>query len=94
MPELTKLETFRSQRTEDDNCRDDQDYFRKLTHSHGLRVNRSERLEIHLIKPVNFPPKPQRIVDHLFAEINQQKLVRPDGSGTVLQFFPGPKAGI
>lgn len=77
-----------------DNYRDDHDYFRKLTQSHALLVNRSGRLEVHLITPVNFPPKIQRIVDDLLAEINQQKLVLPDGSGTVLKFFLGQKAGI
>lgn len=76
------------------NYRDDHDYFRKLTQSHGLLVNQSGRLEVHLITPVNFPPKIQRIVDNLLNEMNQQKLLLPDGSGTVLQFFLGQKAGI
>ncbi len=30
----------------------------------------------------------------IMAEINQQKLLPPDGAGTVLQFFLGQKAGI
>lgn len=77
-----------------DNYRDDHDYFRKLTQSHGLLVNRSGRLEVHLITPVNFPPKIQRIVDKLLGEINQQKLLLPDGSGRVIQFSLGQKAGI
>ena len=77
-----------------DNYRDDHDYFRKLTQSHGLFVSRSGHLEVHLITPVNFPPKIQRIVENLFAEINQQKLLLPDGSGKVLQFFLGQKSGI
>lgn len=77
-----------------DNYRDDHDYFRKLSQSHGLLVSRSERLEVHLITPVNFPPKIQRIVENLLAGINQQNLLLPDGSGKVLQFFLGQKAGI
>ncbi|MEX2381238.1 MAG: putative transposase, partial [Opitutales bacterium] len=77
-----------------DNYRDDHDYFRKLTQSHGLLVGRSDRLEVHLITPVNFPPKIQRIIENLLAKINQQNLLLPDGSQRVLQFFLGQKAGF
>ena len=77
-----------------DNYRDDHDYFRKLTRSHGLLVSRTGQLEVHLITPVNFPPKIRRIVENFLAEINQQKLLLPDGSGQVLQFYLGQKSGI
>jgi len=77
-----------------DNYRDDHDYFRKLSQSHGLLVGRAGQVEVHLITPVNFPPKIQRIVEKLLVKCNEQNLLLPDGSGRVLQFFLGQKQGI
>ena len=77
-----------------DNYRDDHDFFRRLTRSHGILIRRSDHLEVRLISTVNFAPKIRRIIEHLLCEINSVGLELPDGSGLKLRFYLGSKAGI
>jgi hypothetical protein len=77
-----------------DNYRDDHDYFRRLTQSHGLLVRRGEVIEVHLITPVHFPGKIRRIIETYLEEINKTQPRHPNGSGRVLRFTLGDKAGI
>lgn len=77
-----------------DNYRDDHDYFRKLTRSHGLLIGRADHLEVQLISPVNLPPKIRRIVGKLLEDLNAEGLELPDGTGRKIRLILGRKEGI
>ena len=77
-----------------DNYRDDHDYFRKLTRSHGILIGRAEHVEVQLISPVNFPPKIRRIIEQFLEQLNATDLELPDGSGRKIRLLLGSKAGI
>lgn len=77
-----------------DNYRDDHDYFRKLTRSHGILIGRADHLEVQLISPVNFPPKIRRIIEEFLEQLNAANLELPDGSGRKIRLLLGCKAGI
>ena len=77
-----------------DNYRDDHDYFRKLTRSHGILIRRADHLEVQLISPVNFPPKIRRVIEQFLEQLNAIDMELPDGSGRKIRLFLGSKAGI
>jgi len=61
------------------NYRDDHELFRNLTQADGvLWAPRNSR--IYLLPTVNYPPKLEKIVSGLLAQINATHPIMPDGS--------------
>jgi hypothetical protein len=77
-----------------DNFRDDHAYFRNLTQSHGILIQRGASLEVHLISPVPHPKKIRGIINAMLQDINATAPTIPDGSGRILRFYLGSKQGI
>lgn len=77
-----------------DNYRDDHDYFRQLTLASGVLEVGVEKITVHLMPTVNYPPQLQRIIGKLLEQVNQQGLVLPDGSQRKLQFRLGQRSEL
>jgi hypothetical protein len=76
------------------NYRDDHELFRNLTQADGVLVGAAQQVEVYLLPTVNYPPKLEKIVSGLLAEINTTKPIMPDGSGRRLRLHLGEKAGL
>jgi hypothetical protein len=76
------------------NYRDDHEFFRNLTQAGGVLVQGAEQVEAYLLPTVNYPPKLQKIVRELLAELNATDPQMPDGSGRRLQLYLGKKSGL
>jgi len=76
------------------NYRDDHELFRNLTQADGILVESAEQVEVYLLPTVNYPPKLEKIVSGLLAEINATEPPMPDGSGRRLRFHLGEKTGV
>jgi len=67
------------------NYRDDHDQFRQLTQCSGVLEVATEQIVVHLMPRVNYPPRVQRIINELLAELNAKEPLLPDGSGRRLR---------
>jgi hypothetical protein len=67
------------------NYRDDHDQFRQLTQASGVLEVGPERIVVHLMPRVNYPPHLRRILTTVLEGINARQPVLPDGSGRVLK---------
>lgn len=67
------------------NYRDDHDQFRQLTQASGVLEVGPERIVVHLMPRVNYPPQLRRILTTVLEEINARQPVLPDGSGRALK---------
>ena len=76
------------------NYRDDHEFFRNLTQADGLLRESAEEVHAYLMPTVNYPPKMEKIVGDLLAQINASDPRMPDGSGRRLRFDLAPKSGI
>ena len=76
------------------NDRDDHELFRNLTQADGVLLQRAEPVEAYLLPTVNYPPKLEKIVQELLAELNATDPEMPDGSGRRLRVHPGEKSGL
>jgi hypothetical protein len=76
------------------NYRDDHELFRNLTQAGGVLVGSAQQVEVYLLPTVNYPPKLEKIVSGLLAEINATEPIMPDGSGRRLRFHLGEKTGL
>jgi hypothetical protein len=76
------------------NYRDDHELFRNLTQAHGVLVGSAQQVEVYLLPTVNYPPKLEKIVSGLLAEINATRPIMPDGSGRQLRLHLGEKMGL
>ena len=76
------------------NYRDDHELFRNLTQAHGVLVGSAQQVEVYLLPTVNYPPKLEKIVSGLLAEINATHPIMPDGSGRRLRLHLGEKTGL
>jgi hypothetical protein len=73
-------DALRPFKTAYNNYRDDHELFRNLTHADGVLVGSAQRVEAYLLPTVNYPPKLEKIVSGLLAEINATSPIMPDGS--------------
>jgi hypothetical protein len=76
------------------NYRDDHELFRNLTQADGVLVGSVQQVEVYLLPTVNYPPKLEKIVSGLLAEINATQPIMPDGSGRRLRLHLGEKTGL
>ena len=76
------------------NYRDDHQLFRNLTQADGLLAETAEHGDAYLLPPVNYPPKLDRIVQGLLAELNATHPLMPDDSGRPLRLPLGDKSGF
>jgi hypothetical protein len=76
------------------NYRDDHELFRNLTLADGILIESSQQVEVYLLPTVNYPPKLEKIVKGLLAEINATQPAMPDGSGRQLRLHLGEKTGL
>ena len=76
------------------NYRDDHELFRNLTQADGVLVEKAEQVEAYLLPTVNYPPKLEKIVQGLLAELNAIDLQMPDGSGRRLRLHLGEKSDL
>jgi len=76
------------------NYRDDHQLFRNLTQADGLLAETAEHGDAYLLPPVNYPPKLDRIVQRLLAELNATHPLMPDDSGRPLRLPLGDKSGF
>jgi hypothetical protein len=67
------------------NYRDDHDQFRQLTQASGVLEVGAERIVVHLMPRVNYPPQLRRILGTVLEGINAGQPVLPDGSGRALK---------
>jgi hypothetical protein len=81
-------------KTADNNYRDDHELFRNLTQADGVLVGSTQQVEVYLLPTVNYPPKLEKIVSGLLAQINATQPIMPDGSGRRLRLHPGEKTGL
>jgi hypothetical protein len=63
------------------NYRDDHDQFRQLTQASGVLEVGAERIVVHLMPRVNYPPQLRRILSAVLEGMNAGQPVLPDGSG-------------
>ena len=78
----------------DNNYRDDHELFRNLTQADGVLVERAEQVEAYLLPTVNCPPKLEKIVQGLLAELNATDPQMPDGSGRRLRLHLGEQSDL
>jgi hypothetical protein len=76
------------------NYRDDHELFRNLTQADGLLAETAEHVDAYLLPTVNYPPKLDRIVQRLLAELNATHPLMPDDSGRPLRLHLGDKSGF
>jgi transposase len=76
------------------NYRDDHELFRNLTQADGVLVESAQQVDAYLLPTVNYPPKLEKIVSGLLAEINAKDPKMPDGSGRRLRLHLGAKTGV
>ncbi len=67
------------------NYRDDHDQFRQLTQASGVLEVYPDRILVHLMPRVDYPPQLRRIITAVLDGINAQNPVLPDGSGRSLK---------
>ena len=67
------------------NYRDDHEQFRQLTQASGVLEVGPERIVVHLMPRVNYPPQLRRILTTVLEGINARQPVLPDGSGRALK---------
>lgn len=67
------------------NYRDDHDQFRQLTQASGVLEVGPERIVVHVMPRVNYPPQLRRILATVLDEINAREPVLPDGGGRALK---------
>jgi hypothetical protein len=67
------------------NYRDDHEQFRQLTQASGVLEVGPERIVVHLMPRVNYPPHLRRILSMVLEGINAGQPVLPDGSGRALK---------
>ena len=67
------------------NYRDDHEQFRQLTQASGVLEVGPERIVVHLMPRVNYPPHLRRILTTVLEGINARQPVLPDGSGRALK---------
>jgi len=76
------------------NYRDDHEFFRNLTQADGVLRESTDKVEAYLMPTVNYPPKMEKIIRDLLANINASDPRMPDGSGRRLRFDLARKSGI
>ena len=69
-----------------DNYRDDHGHFREITRSGGVLHWTGEEMEVHLVPPVNHPPKLRLLISDYLRQLNDQHPEMSDGSGRRLKF--------
>jgi hypothetical protein len=57
-------------------------------------VERAEQVEAYLLPTVNYPPKLEKIVQGLLAELNATDPQMPDGSGRRLRLHLGEQSDL
>jgi hypothetical protein len=77
-----------------DNYRDDHDYFRQLTLSSGVLEMGAQRVTVHLMPTVDYSPQLRRIIAKVLAQVNQEELQLPDGTGRKLRFRLGHRSEL
>jgi hypothetical protein len=65
-----------------------------LTQADGVLVESAQQVDAYLLPTVNYPPKLEKIVSGLLAEINAKDPQMPDGSGRRLRLHLGAKTGV
>jgi transposase len=76
------------------NYRDDHDYYRLLTQSDGILIERESEVEAHLMPKANLSPAMQVIMREYLEKVNENPLTMPDGSGRKIIFRLGDKSGF
>lgn len=77
-----------------DNYRDDHTLFRNLTHAPGLLIENDSTVEAILYPTAHHPPARRKLIEELFAQLNQTGLTMPDGSGRKITLKLGATEGI
>jgi len=74
------------------NYRDDHELFRNPTQADRLLAETAEHVDAYLLPTGNYPPKLDRIVQGLLAELNATHPLMPDDSGRPLRLHLGDQS--
>jgi hypothetical protein len=69
------------------NYRDDHDFFRVLTHSDGVLVDKGQTVEAHIIPKPNLAPSMINLIKDQLETMNQKNILMPDGTGRKVTFI-------
>jgi len=77
-----------------DNFRDDHAIFRNLTRAHGVLSHSEDEVLVQLFPTAHHPPALRNTFEEMLEQLNADALPMPDGSGRLIRFSLGDKAGI